>query len=238
MLAQMDLSNPMLWALLVGWIISVVLHEFAHGLVAYLGGDYTIRERGGLTLNPLQYVDPVMSIILPAVFLLMGGIPLPGGATRVRRDLLRNREWQSAVSLAGPVMNVLIFVLCLIPLHPRFGWANYSVPATQWSNVQVFLGATAVLQLVAVVLNLVPVPPLDGFGVLSPFMPPDLRRQVTTAPLSTILFITYFIILWRTPWAWEATLRVLIHAMGILGFDPLNAKHMWTCLRIALVGNV
>src|SRR5689334_21045736 len=110
MLADVDFANPMVWAILVGWIISVVLHEFAHGLVAYLGGDYTIRERGGLTLNPLQYVNPTMSILLPALFLLMGGIPLPGGATYVRRDLLRSKEWQSAVSLAGPCMNFLLFV--------------------------------------------------------------------------------------------------------------------------------
>ncbi len=109
MLATVDLKSPLLWALLIGWILSVVLHEFAHGIVAYWGGDYTIRERGGLTLNPLQYIDPVMSIALPALFLLMGGIPLPGGATYIRNDLLRSRLWQSAVSLAGPAMNLLIF---------------------------------------------------------------------------------------------------------------------------------
>ena len=89
MLAAADFSNPLLWAVIIGWIFTVVLHEFAHGLVGYLGGDYTVRERGGLSLNPLQYIDPVNSIILPAVFLMMGGIPLPGGATFVRRDLLR-----------------------------------------------------------------------------------------------------------------------------------------------------
>ena len=59
-----DFSNPLLWAVFIGWIISVVLHEFAHGIVAYWGGDYTIRERGGLTLNPLQYVDPVFSLVI------------------------------------------------------------------------------------------------------------------------------------------------------------------------------
>src|SRR5678816_1886117 len=89
-------SNPLFWAVFVGWVLSVVLHEFAHGLVAYLGGDYTIRERGGLTLNPLQYVDPVNSIILPLVFLLLGGIPLPGGVTYIRKDLLRSRGWDAA----------------------------------------------------------------------------------------------------------------------------------------------
>src|SRR6478609_3815911 len=110
--AAVDFRSPLFWAVFIGWVLSVVLHEFAHGLVAYLGGDYTIRERGGLTLNPLQYVDPVMSIILPLIFLVMGGVPLPGGVTYVRRELLRSRVWMSAVAAAGPAMNFLLF-LCL-----------------------------------------------------------------------------------------------------------------------------
>src|SRR2546423_6462976 len=116
---MLAIGNPRLFgAVLVGWIISVILHEFAHGVVAYWGGDYTIRERGGLTLNPLQYVDPLMSIILPVIFLLMGGIPLPGGATYVRHDLIRSKGWDSAVSAAGPAMNLILFGLLAIPLLP------------------------------------------------------------------------------------------------------------------------
>ena len=68
-LAAVDFQSPLTWAILIGWIMSVVLHEFAHGLVAYLGGDYTIKERGGLTLNPIQYIDPVISL------LAAGGLP-------------------------------------------------------------------------------------------------------------------------------------------------------------------
>lgn len=237
MLADVDYANPMVWCILIGWIISVVLHEFAHGLVAYLGGDYTIRERGGLSLNPLQYVNPVMSIILPAIFLLAGGIPLPGGATYVRRDLLRNKDWQSAVSLAGPAMNFILFIACLLPLHPKFGWVDYSVSPTQWPNGQVFLGAMAVLQLISVVLNLVPVPPLDGFGILAPFMPADLRRQVTTPPLSTILFIGYFIILWKTPWAFDATIRAFIAVARWLHVDDISTIAILDCFWIALFGH-
>src|SRR3954470_12739906 len=115
--AAVDFKSPLFWAVFIGWVLSVVLHEFAHGLVAYLGGDYTIRERGGLTLNPLQYVDPVMSLILPIVFLILGGVPLPGGVTYVRRDLLRSRTWSVLVSLAGPAMNFLLFLAFVLPLH-------------------------------------------------------------------------------------------------------------------------
>src|SRR5438477_13152803 len=109
-LAVVDYRDPLLWAAFIGWILSVILHEFAHGLVAYWGGDYTIRERGGLTLNPLAYIDPLNSLVLPTVFLLMGGIPLPGGVTYIRRDLIRSRGWSSAVSAAGPAMNFILFI--------------------------------------------------------------------------------------------------------------------------------
>src|SRR5436190_16433471 len=119
LLAVVDFSSTLTWAVIIAWIMSVILHEFAHGFVAYLGGDYTIKERGGLTLNPLQYIDPVFSVIIPVVILFLGGVPLPGGATYVRRDLLRSNFWDTAVSLAGPAMNFLLFIVCAIPLHPK-----------------------------------------------------------------------------------------------------------------------
>src|SRR5262245_49104945 len=121
-LAVVDYSDPLLWAAFIGWILSVVLHEFAHGIVAYWGGDYTIRERGGLTLNPLQYIDPVMSLLLPAIIFVTGGVPLPGGVTYIRRDLIRTRGWRVATSLAGPAMNVILFLLLCLPFHPTIGW--------------------------------------------------------------------------------------------------------------------
>ena len=145
MLAAVDFRNPLFWAVFIGWIMSVVLHEFAHGIVAYWGGDYTIRERGGLTLNPLQYIDPVGSILLPILFLLMGGVPLPGGSTYIRRDLLRSRAWEAAVSLAGPAMNFLLFLACAIPLHPESaGWIRRAT--RRWTPAQRLLATMAVLQ--------------------------------------------------------------------------------------------
>lgn len=194
-LGAVDFRNPFLWAILIGWIMSVVIHEFAHGLVGYWAGDYTIRERGGLSFNPLQYVDPLMSIVLPAVFLLMGGIPLPGGVTYVRRDLIKSRIKNSLVSLAGPASNFLIFLACALPLHPRFGWLNPDLPMSQAPAFQVFLAAMAVLQLLAVILNLIPVPPLDGFQMVSPFLPREVRQKVMQPPMGMILFVGYFFIL-------------------------------------------
>ena len=212
-----DFGEPALWAVIIGWIMSVVLHEFAHGVVAYWGGDYTIRERGGLTLNPLQYGDPLMSVILPIVFLLMGGIPLPGGATYVRKDLLRNRAWESAVSAAGPVMNLILFGLLAIPLLPSVGWIDPMKSAVEWSTAQKFVGAMCFLQLLSVILNLIPVPPLDGFGIIAPFLPTDVRLKLSTPPVSSYLFFGYFMLLWLAPGFMGAIVSGMHQIMG----DPL-----------------
>jgi Zn-dependent protease len=213
-LARADLSDPALWAVLIGWVMSVTLHEFAHGLVAWWGGDYTIRERGGLTLNPLQYVDPFMSIILPIIFLMMGGIPLPGGATYVRRDLLKGRGWESAVSAGGPAMNLILFALLAIPLMPQVGWIDPMKSSFDWTTAQKFVGAMCFLQLLAVFLNLIPVPPLDGFGVIAPFLNADLRLRLSTPPISSMCFFGYFMLLWQAPGFLDMIVNGIRYVMG------------------------
>jgi Zn-dependent protease len=225
MLARLSFNfdNPLIWALLIGWIMTVVLHEFAHGVVAYWGGDYTIRERGGLTLNPLQYVDPVMSIILPAVFLLMGGVPLPGGATFIRRDLLRNKAWESAVSLAGPAMNFLIFALLCVLLHPRVGFINYRTPVNDWTTAQTFVAGMAVSQILAVLLNLVPIPPLDGFGAISPYLPHELRQTLNSPPWPMMCLIIYFMAMSNVPAVGMALYRSILQVLHAFGVPPWQA---------------
>lgn len=221
---------------MIGWIMSVVLHEFAHGVVAYWGGDWTIRQRGGLTLNPLQYVDPIMSLLLPAVFLLMGGIPLPGGSTFIRRDLLRSRVWESAVSLAGPAMNLLLFLACALPLHPSLGWADYSQGPGQWSNAQTFLAAMAMLQMIAVILNLMPVPPLDGFQTISPFLGQYTRHKLTTPPIGMVLFLGYFFMLWQVPQIFRLIIRLCNYVIILMGFGVRGADFFNYMFLRALVG--
>ena len=80
---------------LVGWIFSLCLHEFAHAATAFLGGDRSDSTATYLSFNPLKYLHPILSILLPVVFILLGGIGLPGGAVYLRRDLVRSRGWQS-----------------------------------------------------------------------------------------------------------------------------------------------
>jgi len=91
----------------IGWIISVCLHEFGHAIVAYWGGDTSVKDKGYLRLNPLKYTDINLSLTLPLIFVLMGGIPLPGGAIYINHHRLRNRWWQSAVSAAVPISSAI-----------------------------------------------------------------------------------------------------------------------------------
>ena len=220
LLASANFRDPLFWAVMCGWIMSVVLHEFAHGAVAYLGGDYTIKARGGLTLNPFQYVHPVTTILLPALFLLMGGVPLPGGATYVRRDLLRNRAWEAAVSLAGPATNFGLFVLLMIPLHPRLGWVQPWASGNEWSSAQQFLATLATLQLMAGVLNLLPVPPLDGCNAVSPYLTPELQATLRTPQAALAGLVGLFLVLSNVPHAFQPVFNAQQWLMAHTGMEP------------------
>ena len=168
--------TPMLVAVLLAWIVSVTIHEFSHALVAYIGGDKSMRERGYLTLDPTKFIDPVMSLLIPGVILLMGGIPLPGAAVPVDRSLLKNEKWEKLVSAAGPASNFLLFLLLVAPLHPALGLVGAD-PLNQPGWVS-FLATMAYLNLFAVFLNLIPIPPLDGFGLIEHQFDPQVRESM------------------------------------------------------------
>lgn len=176
---------------LVGWIFSLCLHEFSHAIVAYYGGDTTVKDKGYLTFNPLRYTDPLMSIALPLVFLLMGGIGLPGGAVYIETWRLKNRTWQSLVSLAGPMANLLVAIILSIVLTfaPGDAWDKNS----PWPGIA-FL---ALLQISALVLNLIPVPPFDGYGILEPFLSEGTRQWINSMRMFIMLIV--FIALWNIP---------------------------------------
>lgn len=171
-----------------GWVTSLCLHEFGHALTAFKGGDWTIPEKGYLTLNPLKYTNALLSIILPLIFVVLGGIGLPGGAVWVQTRLLRSKRIDSLVSAMGPLSNA-IFAVAL------------AVFAANWSggHVAFFSGIAylAMLQVTATVLNLLPVPGLDGFGIIEPWLAPDTSRKA--AKIAPWGLIGVFVLLWH-PW--------------------------------------
>ncbi|MBO9369085.1 MAG: site-2 protease family protein [Chloroflexi bacterium] len=174
---------------LMGWIFSLSLHEFAHALVAYWGGDWTVREKGYLTLNPLRYTHPLYSLILPLLFLILGGFGLPGGAVYIETWRLRNERWRSAVSLAGPLTNLLLalFLALILKLFPQIG--NKALGPSL-----AFLG---MLQITAFLLNILPIPPLDGFGIIEPYLPrPFLERLL---PYRQAFFWIFLLALYYIP---------------------------------------
>jgi tetratricopeptide (TPR) repeat protein len=173
-----------------GWIFSLCLHEFGHAIVAYWGGDTSVKNKGYLTFNPLKYTDPGYSLVLPVLFLLMGGIGLPGGAVYINQHKLRNRWWQSAVSAAGPSANVLITLLLAIPLG-IFASDNIlteAVPGTElfWASSLAFL---VYLQVFAAIFNLLPIPGLDGYGIIEPWLPQSVRVKLNGFRKYTMLAI-------------------------------------------------
>ncbi|GJD83161.1 site-2 protease family protein [Methylobacterium haplocladii] len=151
---------------LAGWVLSLCLHEFGHAFMAWKGGDHAIAGTGYLTLDPRLYIDPLTSIVLPVLFTILGGIGFPGGAVFVNRDLLRSSGWQSAVSLAGPAMN-LVFLVFLVLL--------YRLASADADTIRAVLAVSALYQATAIVLNLLPIPGLDGYGIIRPWIPDGAR---------------------------------------------------------------
>jgi Zn-dependent protease len=170
-----------------GWLVSLSLHEFAHALFAYRAGDTSVVARGYLTLNLLKYTHPLLSVVLPVLFLLLGGIGLPGGAVYVDRHSVRTRMGDSLISAAGPAVNVLFTIALTLPF---------------WFNVDVFahiefwggLAFLAFLQLTASLLNLLPIPGLDGGNMLRPWLSHEWgRRFDVIAPFGMLaLFLLLF----------------------------------------------
>jgi Zn-dependent protease len=220
---------------MIGWILSVTLHEFAHGIVAYWGGDHTIRERGLLTLNPLKYANPLMTIVFPLLFMAMGGVPLVGAATYVRTDLLRNKLWQSLVAAAGPFVNFILFLACVIPLYPQMGWVSPSTWDTQWTSAQTFCGAMAVLQLFACMLNLIPVPPLDGFNIIRPYLPKEMGDKLREPQVAMGIMLLLFFVL-RSGVASEYLVRGVTGALTLMHVDRQTQDFILQSYNVALFG--
>jgi Zn-dependent protease len=157
---------------IAGFLVSLCLHEFAHAYTAWRFGDHDVEARGYLTLNPLKYSHPLLSLGLPALFIALGGIGLPGGAVYLRTSWMTKRQ-KTLVSLAGPATNLAFAIVLLVltgllrePGHPVF-WAGMA-----------FLGF---LQVTAFVLNILPVPGLDGYSALEPHLSPQTQRALQPA---------------------------------------------------------
>lgn len=167
-------TNPLyIIIILIISLFSIILHELAHGLVAYWLGDKTAKEAGRLTLNPLKHIDPYMSILVPVVLYILKA-PVFGGAKPVPINYrnLKGREWGMAlVAIAGPLTNFLIALISFL-----IGYFS-GILRNPTGEVGYFICAELVyLNLGFMIFNLIPIPPLDGSRVLYAIVPDIIRE--------------------------------------------------------------
>jgi Zn-dependent protease len=209
---------------MLGWLLSVMAHEFSHACVAYLGGDYTVAQKGYLSFDPRRYGDVGTSLVLPLLVLALGGVALPGGAVYLRNDLMRSRGWRSAAALAGPgaTLAILLVLTSVLRIWQGAGAEGPLFPA---------LSLLAFLQAMALILNLAPIPGLDGFNAIRPFLPaawtPLIRKAEGLA--MALLLLAVFVV----PGTGAALFGAAAGLGQALGLDPdavadgWRAFHFW-----------
>lgn len=170
------------------------LHEFAHAYAAHRGGDASIAGRGYLDLNPMRYVNPVLSLLLPAIYLIIGGLPLPGGAVQVNRGAIRTRGRVALVSAVGPLTNVVAagISMALVALYAPsvdFGGGGFIDQGAPHANFWMAMSFFAFLQVAVAILNLIPVPGLDGYGIIEPYLSFETRRALEPVRAYGILVV-------------------------------------------------
>ena len=152
--------------ILIGWLLSTAVHEFAHALTAYLAGDRSLRGSGYLRLNPFAFREAFAGTVLPVLYLGVGGFGMNGPAGYVDWDRIPTRGRRVAVALAGPLASLLMAAV--------FGSVvTYLVPpgndTTNWALAA--LGFLCLANLTSALVNLLPVPGLDMFEAVAPDRP-------------------------------------------------------------------
>ena len=214
------------------FVMSVVLHEIGHGLVAYLCGDPTAKLMGRLSLNPIRHIDPVFTLLMPALFIwlklpvLGGAKPVPVNPYHFRHPVRDDR----LVSAAGIVVNIVIAWALAMLLHLLLwlGVLTWDSPHT------IVLGMGVISNLVLFTFNLMPIPPLDGSHLLRSFLPWSARDVFDRMDrfgmmiLYAVLFLTpiHVLIFWIIKQLWRHLLR----------YDPVLLDYVWGTFTSAIRG--
>ncbi len=173
------MSDNILPAVIVVAIMLLVgfpVHEFAHALAAYRLGDSTAKQFGRLTLNPIAHFDPLGGILLAVSFIGAGfgfgwAKPTPVNPA----NLAGGRQGEALVAAAGPLSNLVLAAAAALPL--RFLLATPGLAEQVPSMIIQILYLFVFINLVLMIFNLLPIPPLDGSKVLFAFLPPRLSWQ-------------------------------------------------------------
>ncbi len=173
-------------------VMSVTVHEFAHGITALWQGDPTAKLAGRLTMNPIKHLDLVGSLIVPLICVLLPGGLVLGWAKPVPINPynFRNKRFGEAiVAFAGPLSNFIIALILGLVLR-------FNVDKLDQNTLQLLIVAT-MTNIVLAVFNLVPLPPLDGSKILYSIFPDSMGRFVQSIEkyglILTLIFIFAFI---------------------------------------------
>lgn len=184
---------------LVSWIVwvigSICLHELGHGIAALRLGDSTPRDTGHMTWNPLVHMGQTSLILFAFLGIAFGAMP-------VTPSRLRGRHGEAIVALAGPAVNLALAVFCLLALPIWIAVAGgYVSPSVKsgdvlFSNMQTFLSLGAMLNIVLMLFNLLPILPLDGGRVLSHYW--GRYREFTQSENGRWIILGVFILIFFT----------------------------------------
>jgi len=172
-------------------VISVVVHEVSHGYAAYYLGDPTAKLQGRLTMNPIPHIDPIGSIVVPALLAILPGGIIFGWAKPVPYNPhnISNRYGDAIVAAAGPLSNLILAGIA--------GSVLQLTTITAGSALGFFLAGIILINIVLAVFNLVPIPPLDGSKILFNFLPARfnyIRDILERYGFMILLFFIFFAI--------------------------------------------
>lgn len=192
------ITNPSaLFMLLVsvpGVLIAITFHEFAHGYVAYKLGDNTAKLEGRLSLNPLDHLDPIGTLML----LLAGfgwGKPVNVNPSNYTRKISMEKG-EALVSLAGPLMNIILSIIFAIIYFAIYKFANVTfLSSTVGTVLMLLISATISINVGLGIFNLIPLPPLDGSKIIMPFLPYKAKQWFRN---NEQIFYIIFVVIWIT----------------------------------------
>ena len=209
-------------------LFSIVIHENAHGVVAYALGDNTARSAGRVTLNPLKHLDLVGSVILPALLFFTTGSmfgyakPVPVNPAKLRG---KDRWGFAIVAIAGPAVNLVLAFIAAVVANRLYGIDVEPLRHVRFSSGDIAANGVVLFLLVAsfvwnvllAAFNLIPIPPLDGSRILRIFLTANGRRTLDRIEPYGFLILFAVII-----WLQEPLARIIdIIESGLLRILPL-----------------
>ena len=169
----MGLSQLVIW--IPAFLLAIAFHECCHAWMADRLGDPTARSQGRVTLNPIAHLDPIGTVLIPLLIIITGGGFLIGWAKPVPvnpYNLRHIKRDYMLVSLAGPASNIASAIVFALLFHMVvFVSKTIHLPGAIGEPVVLFLVAAVQLNLILAFFNLIPVPPLDGSGILQGLLP-------------------------------------------------------------------